>query len=119
MLRQLFAFTALRVSRMTWSLTSSPTIASYRACALAAVETVLAARQIVGKVSPWIEPDALSAPLRRDSEAALRQVQRSHDAWGVRDIYSTRAQGSTLDDGIAAVHSLAMRTVSCKYWLCG
>ncbi|KAK9834250.1 hypothetical protein WJX81_000077 [Elliptochloris bilobata] len=29
--------------------------------------------QIVGKVSPWIEPDAPSAPLRRDSEAALRQ----------------------------------------------
>jgi len=31
----------------------------------------------VGKVSPWIEPDAPSVPLRRDSEAALRQVRRA------------------------------------------
>ena len=29
--------------------------------------------QVVGKTSPWIDPDAASRPLRRDSEAALRQ----------------------------------------------
>ena len=28
---------------------------------------------VVGKTSPWIDPDAASRPLRRDSEAALRQ----------------------------------------------
>ena len=29
--------------------------------------------QIVGKTSPWIDADSVSAPMRRDSEAALRQ----------------------------------------------
>jgi hypothetical protein len=30
-------------------------------------------QQVVGKVSPWIDPDSPSPPFRRDSEAALRQ----------------------------------------------
>ncbi|EEH58924.1 uncharacterized protein MICPUCDRAFT_45363 [Micromonas pusilla CCMP1545] len=29
--------------------------------------------QVVGKTSPWIDADSVSAPMRRDSEAALRQ----------------------------------------------
>ena len=29
--------------------------------------------QVVGKVSPWIQPDSQNQSLRRDSEAALRQ----------------------------------------------
>ncbi len=53
----------------------------------------LAARQIVGKVSPWIEPDARSAPLRRDSEAALRQVHSCHDPGGNESDLSQGRQG--------------------------
>jgi len=29
--------------------------------------------QVVGKASPWIQPDSENESLRRDSEAALRQ----------------------------------------------
>ncbi len=35
--------------------------------------TQLSVLQIVGKVSPWIQPDAADEALRMDSQAALRQ----------------------------------------------